>query len=150
MDKLNLIALILNAVFLGVNVWLLIRHRRKDRAPVTTSTRDDRIERVVAEYMHLVTSHVDTGVHALIVAGVKGLHTSDEIGDAISRIADRTGTHPLVGDARRLAPASLKDFFADLTVLGPVTIGEKEALAKVRSTSGYRGPDESFGQGRQV
>jgi len=85
--------------------------------------------------MHLATSHVDTGVHALIVAGVKGLHTSDEIGDAISRIADRTGTHPLVGDARRLAPASLKDFFADLTVLGPVTIGEKEALAKVRSTA---------------
>jgi hypothetical protein len=28
MDKLNLIALILNAVFFAVNVWLLIRHRR--------------------------------------------------------------------------------------------------------------------------
>ena len=135
MDKLNLIALILNAVFLGVNVWLLIRHRRKDRAPVTTSTREDRIERVVAEYMHLATSHVDTGVHALIVAGVKGLHTSEEMADAISRIADRTGTHPLVGDARRLAPASLKGFFADLTVLGPVTIGEKEALERIKATA---------------
>jgi hypothetical protein len=135
MDKLNLIALILNVVFFGVNVWLLIRRRRKDRAPVTTSTREDRIERVVVEYMHLVTSHVDTGVHALIVAGVKGLHTSEEIGDAIGRIADRTGTHPLVGDARKLEPASLKDFFAGLTVLGPVTVGEKEALAKVRSTA---------------
>ena len=49
MDNLNFIALILNAVFFGVNVWLLIRHRRKDRAPVTTSTREDRIERVIAE-----------------------------------------------------------------------------------------------------
>ena len=104
MDKLNLIALILNAVFFAVNVWLLIRHRRKDRALVTTSTREDRIERVIAEYMHLVTSHVDTGVHALIVAGVKGLHTSDEIGDAISRIADRTGTHPLVATHGGLPP----------------------------------------------
>jgi hypothetical protein len=136
MDKLNLIALILNVVFFGVNLWLLIRHRREDHAQVTISAREDRIERVVVEYMHLVTSHVDTGVHALIVAGVKGLHTSEEIGDAISRIADRAGTPPLVGDASRLAPASLKDFFAGLTVIGPVTIGEKEALAKVRSMAG--------------
>jgi hypothetical protein len=30
--------------------------------------------------------------------------------------------HLLVGDSRRLAFASLKDFFAELTVLGPVTI----------------------------
>jgi hypothetical protein len=84
--------------------------------------------------MHLFTTHQDTGVHALIVAGVKRLRTSEEISDAIGRIVDRAGTHPLVGDARRLAPASLKDFFAGLTVLGPVTIGEKEALAKIRST----------------
>src|SRR5437879_409062 len=106
MAKLNLIALILNVVFFGVNVWLLIRHRRKARAPVTTSTREDRIERVVAEYMHLATSHVDTGVHALIVAGVKGLHTSEEMADAISRIPDRTDPHPFAGDAGRLSPAS--------------------------------------------
>ncbi len=135
MDKLNLSALILNVVFFGVNVWLLIRHRREDRTTVTTSTREDRIERVVVEYMHLFTTHQDTGVHALIVAGVKRLQTSDEISDAIGRIVDRAGTHPLVGEARRLAPASLKEFFADVTVRGPVTIGEKEALAKVRSTT---------------
>ncbi|MGH7305016.1 MAG: hypothetical protein ACRELZ_17170 [Candidatus Rokuibacteriota bacterium] len=135
MDKLNLIALILNVVFFGVNVWLLVRHRRAGRALVTTSTREARIERVVREYMHLVTSHVDTGVHALIVAGVKGLHTSEEISDAIGRIADRAGTHPLVGEARRLAPGSLKEFFAAVTVRGPITLGEQEALAKIRSTA---------------
>jgi len=135
MDKLNLIALILNVVFFGVNLWLLIRHRREDRTTVTASTHEDRIERVVAEYMHLFTTHQDTGVHALIVAGVKRLRTSEEISDAIGRIVDRAGTHPLVGDARRLAPASLKEFFAEVTVRGPVTIGEKEALAKVSSTA---------------
>jgi hypothetical protein len=85
--------------------------------------------------MHLFTTHQDTGVHALIVAGVKRLRTSEEISDAISRIADRAGSYPLVGEARRLAPASLKEFFAEVTVRGPVTIGEKEALAKVSSTA---------------
>lgn len=135
MDKLNLIALILNVVFFAVNVWLLVRHRREDRTAATTSTREDRIKRVVAEYMHLFTTHQDTGVHALIVAGVKRLQTSEEISDAIGRIADRAGTHPLVGEARGLARASLKEFFAEVTVRGPVTIGEKEALAKVRSTA---------------
>ena len=135
MDKLNLIALILNVVFFGVNLWLLTRHRRAGRGPVTTPTREDRIERVVGEYMHLVTSHVDTGVHALIEAGVKRLQTSEEISDAIGRIVDRGGPHPLVGEARRLAPASLKEFFAEVTVRGPITLGEKEALAKVRSTA---------------
>jgi hypothetical protein len=118
-----------------VNLWLLLRHRREERATGTSSSREERIERVVAEYMHLFTSHQDGGVHALIVAGVKGLHTSEEIGDAINRITDRAGTHPLVGDARRLAPASLKEFFAGLTVLGPVTLGEKETLAKIKSTA---------------
>jgi hypothetical protein len=130
MDKLNLIALIFNVVFFGVNLWLLIRHRREDRTTVTTSTSEERIERVVAEYMHLFTTHQDTGLHALIVAGVKRLQTSEEIGHAIGRIVDRAGTHPLVAEARRLAPASLKEFFAEVTVRGPVTLGEKEALAK--------------------
>jgi hypothetical protein len=133
MNVLNLIGLIANVVFFAVNLWLLIRHRREDRATVTTSTSEDRIERVVAEYMHLFTTHQDTGVHALIVAGVKRLQTNGEISDAIARILDRAGTHPLVGEARRLAPASLKEFFAEVTVRGPVTIGEKEALAKIRS-----------------
>jgi hypothetical protein len=133
MDKPNLIALILNVVFFGVNLWLLFRHRREDRATVTTSTREDRIERVVVEYMHLFTTHQDTGVHALIVAGVKRLQTSEEISDAIGRIVDRAGTHPLAGEARRLAPASLKEFFAEVTVRGPVTVGEKEALAKIKA-----------------
>src|SRR5712692_2137485 len=135
MNVLNLIGLIANVVFFAVNLWLLIRHRREDRATVTTSTSEDRIERVVAEYMHLFTTHQDTGVHALIVAGVKRLQTNGEISDAIARILDRAGTHPLVGEARRLAPASLKEFFAEVTVRGPVTIGEKEALAKARSTA---------------
>jgi hypothetical protein len=130
MDMLNLSGLILNVFFFGVNVWLLIRHRREGRTRVMTSRRDDRIERVVSEYMHLLTTHQDTGVHALIVAGVKRLQTSEEISDAIGRIVDRAGTHPLVGEARRLAPSSLKEFFADVTVRGPVTLGEKEALAK--------------------
>lgn len=135
MDKPNLIALILNVVFFGVNLWLLFRHRREDRATVTTSTREDRIDRVVVEYMHLFTTHQDTGVHALIVAGVKRLQASEEISDAIGRIVDRAGSHPLVGEARGLAPASLKEFFADVMVRGPGTFGEKEALAKVRSTT---------------
>ena len=135
MDVLNLIGLSVNVIFFGVNLWLLIRHRREDRAATTTSTSEDRIDRVVAEYMHLFTTHQDTGVHALIVAGVKRLHTSGEISEAISRITDRAGIHPLVGDARKLAPASLKEFFADVTVRGPVTLGEKEALAKVRSSA---------------
>ena len=130
MDVLNPIGLIVNVVFFVVNLWLLRRHRRQGRATVTTATREDRIERVVAEYMHLFTTHQDAGVHALIVAGVKRLQTSEEISDAIGRIMDRAGTHPLVGEARRLAPASLKEFFADVTVRGPVTLGEKEALAK--------------------
>jgi hypothetical protein len=130
MDVLNLIGLIVNVVFFVVNLWLLIRHRRQDRISVKTSTREARIEQVVAEYMHLFTTHQDTGVHALIVAGVKRLQTSEEISDAMRRIVDRAGTHPLVGEARRLAPASLKEFFAEVTVLGPVTLGEKEALAK--------------------
>ena len=133
MDKPNLIALILNVVFFGVNLWLLLGHRREDRATVTTSTREDRIERVVVEYMHLFTTHQDTGVHALIVAGVKRLQTSEEISDAIGRIVDRAGTHPLAGEARRLAPASLKEFFAEVTVRGPVTVGENEALAKIKA-----------------
>ena len=133
MDKPNLIALILNVVFFGVNLWLLFRHRREDRATVTTSTREDRIERVAVEYMHLFTTHQDTGVHALIVAGVKRLQTSEEISDAIRRIVDHAGTHPLVDEARRLAPASLKEFFAEVTVRGPVTVGEKEALAKIKA-----------------
>jgi len=133
MDKPNLIALILNVVFFGVNLGLLFRHRREDRATVTTSTREDRIERVVVEYMHLFTTHQDTGVHALIVAGVKRLQTNEEISDAIRRIVDRAGTHPLVGEARALAPASLKEFLAEVTVRGPVTVGEKEALAKIKA-----------------
>jgi hypothetical protein len=135
MDKLTLSALVLNVIFFGVNLWLLFRLRRAVFAPVTTSTREDRIERVVVEYMHLFTTHQDTGVHALIVAGVKRLQTSEEISDAIGRIVDRAGTHPLVGEARKLSPASLKEFFAEVTVRGPVTIGEKEALAKCRSTA---------------
>ena len=133
MDKLNLIALVLNVVFFGVNLWLLIRHRREDRTTVTTSTSEDRVGRVVAEYMHLFTTHQDTGVHALIAAGVKRLQTNEEISDAIRRIVDRAGTHPLVGEARGLAPAALKEFFAEVTVRGPATVGEKEALAKIKA-----------------
>jgi hypothetical protein len=135
MDKLNLIALIFNVVFFGVNVWLLVRQRREDRVGVTALAREDRIERVVGEYMHLFTTHQDTGVHALIVAGVKRLRTNEEISDAISRITDRAGTYPLVGEVRRLAPDSLKPFFAEVTVRGPVTIGEKEALAKLSAAT---------------
>jgi hypothetical protein len=130
MDALNLIGLIVNVVFFVVNLWLLIRHRRQHRTTVTPAMREHRIEQVVAEYMHLFTTHQDTGVHALIVAGVKRLQTNEEISDAIGRIVDRAGTHPLVGEARGLGPASLKEFFANVTVLGPVTLGEKEALAK--------------------
>jgi len=39
----------------------------------------------------------------------------------------------LVGEARRLAPASLREFSAEVTVRGPVTVGEKEALAKIEA-----------------
>jgi hypothetical protein len=46
MDVFSLIALIANILFLGVNLWLLVRHRREDRAAGDILAREDRIERV--------------------------------------------------------------------------------------------------------
>ncbi len=139
MDVLNLIGLIANAVFFVANLLLATRHRREDRVAAFSAAREARIERVAAAYVRLSTIHPiqDSGIHALIVAGVKDLSTSEEVGDALGRIVARTGAHPLGGDAKKLASASLKDFFTDVTVQGPNTLGYREALAKY-STSPSR------------
>jgi len=140
MDVFSLIALIANILFLGVNLWLLVRHRREDRAAGDILAREDRIERVVVEYLRLSTVHPiqDSGIHALIVSGVKGLPTSEEIDDALQRIMDRTGTHPLGNDARKLPLASLKEFLTGVTVQGRNTVGYREALAKFGARQTHR------------
>ena len=122
----NLAGLIANIVFFIVN----FRIANKDRATKEASAREDRIVRVVADYVGLATTHQDSGIHALLVAGIKELHDSDEIQDALRRITERAGAHPLEQAFQRVPRARLKAFFQEVTTQGFNTLGYREALTK--------------------
>jgi hypothetical protein len=136
-DILNLIGLVANVVFFIVNLVLYFKQRREERATENISASETRIERVVAHYVRLSTVHPiqDSGIHALIVSGVKDLASTDEISEALRRIVDRTGSHPLGRDASRVPTAALKNFYSGISVRTNETIGYQEALAKYGTPS---------------
>ncbi len=93
------------------------RDRAEDQAAREAAERERRISHVVEGYLRLATGlqvH-DTGVHALIVAGVKELRDSEEIEVALRRIVKRVGVGTFGADLRGLKPADLKGFFDSKT-----------------------------------
>jgi hypothetical protein len=93
------------------------RDRVADQAAREASERERRISNIVEGYLRLAAGPVvqDTGVHALVVAGVKELRDSEEIEDALRRIVKRVGAGTFGAELRGLKPEDLKKFFDSKT-----------------------------------
>jgi len=98
-------------VFLWVNAHLNAKVRR-------AADREQRISRVVDAYVRTVTTHPIQyqGKQALVVAGAKSLRDNSEVLEALRRMTENIGKHPLGGDARTVAPETMKSFIDGLTV----------------------------------
>jgi hypothetical protein len=85
------------------------RYRAEDLAAAAEHDADHRIDRIVQRYAALVRTSQTGALHALLVAGVKNLRSSDEIRLARERATAQTGIDPLRQYADRVNLKELVD-----------------------------------------
>lgn len=125
MDYLTLVlgvgALVLPVLTYFAGVERGRRYRQEDQRQRAALERRQRIDRVVEAYLALALAHppLDTGERALVKAGVHDLRDDAEIDEALSKIADRTGRHPLGRRAPDIERAGLKAYFDNLRKSAP-------------------------------
>ena len=91
------------------------QYRKEDLRARAEGGRRDRIQNVVDIYMRLWETHQDSGISALIKAGVKQLFDNGEIREEAQIIRARTGKTPLTADVAEAIPETdLKAFFGEL------------------------------------
>lgn len=71
----------------------------------------DRVKAVVDKYVDLANKGKDSGIGALVRAGIKNLKSEQEISKALSDIANQVGKHPLGCDQKKVEDAGLLRFF---------------------------------------
>lgn len=104
------------------------RYREEDRAAAAEHEADHRIDRVVQRYARLVRTSQTGALHGLLVAGVKNLRSSGEVGLARERATAQTGIDPLLQYS--LDGVDLK-VFVDACVFDDASIkNDRELLAR--------------------
>jgi hypothetical protein len=78
-----------------------------------------RVNGVVSSYVQMDNELQDSGLHALLVSGARGLGTNEECWEAVRMIEERTGNSVLPEDLVALGNIDLKSFLSELRVEGP-------------------------------